>query len=178
MKQIRKFIWMLVTMMMVLFVGCSGTGNVEKLSVPEISQAASSDAKEQASADTDEKGIEEESETPEITEDGQYTSKEEVAEYVHQYGHLPENFISKTKARKLGWDSKEGNLWEVAPGKSIGGSQFKNYDGTLPDKPGRTWTECDIDYQGGYREAKRLIFSNDGLIFYTEDHYQTFEQLY
>lgn len=169
MKQIRKFIWMMVTMMMVLFVGCSGTEGLESLGVPEISQAA-------ADVQTEE---EPQTDTPlEITEDGQYTAKEEVAEYVHRFGHLPDNFISKTKARKLGWDNKEGNLWDVAPGKSIGGSQFKNYDGALPDKPGRTWTECDIDYQGGYREAKRLIFSNDGLVYYTEDHYKTFEQIY
>lgn len=66
----------------------------------------------------------------------------------------------------------------MAPGKSIGGSHFGNYEGMLPEKKGRKYYECDLEYEGGYRGAKRLIYSNDGLIFYTEDHYQTFEQLY
>lgn len=114
----------------------------------------------------------------EVEEDGSYTSKDEVALYIHTYGHLPDNFISKTKARKLGWVSSEGNLDEVAPGMSIGGSVYQNYDGALPEKKGRTYTECDINYTGGYRGSERIIFSNDGLVYYTDDHYETFEQLY
>jgi guanyl-specific ribonuclease Sa len=114
----------------------------------------------------------------EITEDGSYTSKKEVALYLHTYGHLPNNYITKSEAESLGWDSKKGNLWDVAPGKSIGGSHFGNYEKQLPDAKGRKYSECDIDYDGTYRNAKRIIYSNDGLIFYTEDHYKTFEQLY
>lgn len=113
-----------------------------------------------------------------IDEDGSYTSKEDVALYIHTYGHLPGNFISKSKAKKAGWVAKQGNLDEVCPGMSMGGSQFYNDEGQLPDKNGRTWTECDINYHGGYRGEERIVFSNDGLIFYTDDHYQTFEQLY
>ena len=113
-----------------------------------------------------------------VSEDGTYTSKEEVAEYIHLYGHLPSNYITKKEAEALGWDSREGNLWEVAPDMSIGGSRFGNYEGSLPDKDGRKYFECDIDFDGGYRGAKRIIYSNDGLVFYTEDHYRTFEQLY
>lgn len=113
-----------------------------------------------------------------VTEDGTYTSKDEVACYIHLYGHLPSNYISKTKARAAGWDSSEGNLDEVLPGRSIGGSTYYNDDGKLPDATGRTWTECDIDYTGGYRGAERIIFSNDGLIYYTGDHYETFDRLY
>lgn len=113
-----------------------------------------------------------------VEESGTYTSKEEVALYIHLYGHLPDNYITKKQAEKLGWDSKAGNLWDVAPGMSIGGSRFGNYEGALPDSEGRTYYECDIDYEGGYRGAKRIIYSNDGLIFYTEDHYKTFEEMY
>lgn len=113
-----------------------------------------------------------------VTEDGFYILKDEVALYLHTYGHLPANYISKKEAQELGWDSKKGNLDEVAPGKSIGGSHFGNYEGMLPEKKGRKYYECDLEYEGGYRGAKRLIYSNDGLIFYTEDHYKTFEQLY
>lgn len=115
---------------------------------------------------------------PTIEQDGWYTTKDEVALYIHTYGKLPGNFISKTKARNRGWVANEGNLDEVCPGMSIGGSRFYNDDGMLPDKKGRYWTECDINYHGGHRGAERIVFSNDGLVFYTSDHYRTFEQLY
>ena len=114
----------------------------------------------------------------ELLEDGTYTSKEEVAEYIFLYGHLPDNFITKKEAKALGWVSSEGNLGEVAPGKSIGGDYFGNFEGNLPEKKGREYHECDIDSTGGYRGAKRIVYSNDGLIYYTEDHYNTFELLY
>jgi len=111
-------------------------------------------------------------------EDGYYTSKEDVALYIHTYGKLPGNYITKKDAEELGWESYKGNLWDVAPGKSIGGSYFGNYEGLLPSKKGRKYYECDIDYDGGRRGAKRIIYSNDGLVFYTGDHYKSFEQLY
>ena len=113
----------------------------------------------------------------EIQDDGTYTSKEEVAAYIHIYGHLPDNYISKKEAQELGWEG--GSLEPYAPGKSIGGSYFGNYEGLLPEADGRTYTECDIDTQGkDSRGAKRIVFSNDGLIYYTEDHYNSFELLY
>lgn len=113
-----------------------------------------------------------------IDENGEYTTKEDVAEYIYQYGHLPSNFITKDAAKELGWVSSEGNLWEVAPGKSIGGDYFGNYEGILPEESGRKYYECDIDFEGGRRNAKRIVYSNDGLVYYTEDHYETFELLY
>lgn len=113
-----------------------------------------------------------------IVEDGIYTSKEDVAAYLHEYGHLPSNFITKNQAKKLGWISSEGNLDEVAPGMSIGGDYFGNYEGNLPESKNRDYYECDIDFDGTYRNAKRIVYSNDGLIYYTEDHYETFELLY
>ena len=113
-----------------------------------------------------------------VTETGNYTSKEEVALYLHLYGRLPSNYITKREAEERGWDAQEGNLSDVLPGRSIGGSPFGNYEGLLPKADGRKYYECDIDYDGGYRNAKRIIYSNDGLIFYTEDHYEHFEQLY
>ncbi len=113
-----------------------------------------------------------------VLEDNSYTSKEEVALYINTYGKLPSNFITKKEAEKAGWESQKGNLREVAKNKSIGGDKFSNREELLPTKKGRIWYECDIDYNGGYRGAKRIIYSNDGLIFYTEDHYNTFEQLY
>ena len=109
--------------------------------------------------------------------DGSYTSKEDVALYIYQYGTLPKNFITKDQARKLGWDG--GGLEPYAPGKCIGGDKFGNYEKLLPVKSGRTYTECDIGTLGAKsRGAKRIVFSNDGLIYYTDDHYETFTLLY
>lgn len=116
--------------------------------------------------------------TPSVDKKGSYTSPEDVAEYIHTFGTLPGNFITKSEARDLGWDNSKGNLWDVAEGKSIGGDRFGNYEGLLPKAEGRKYTECDVNYEGGYRGSERIIFSNDGLIFYTDDHYQTFTQLY
>ena len=116
-------------------------------------------------------------EASEPAEDGVYSSKDDVAQYIHIYGHLPSNFITKKDAEKLGWQG--GSLEPYAPGKCIGGSHFGNYEGLLPEKEGRTYTECDIDTLGAdKRGAKRIVFSNDGLIYYTEDHYESFELLY
>ena len=112
-----------------------------------------------------------------IDPEGSYTTKEDVALYIHTYGCLPPNFITKSEARALGWQS--GGLEEYAPGCCIGGDRFGNYEGLLPDAPGRTWTECDIDTLGASsRGAKRIVFSNDGLVYYTDDHYESFELLY
>lgn len=112
-----------------------------------------------------------------LAEDGSYTTKEDVALYIHLYGRLPQNFITKKEAEALGWSG--GSLEPYAPGKCIGGSRFGNYEGLLPEKDGRTYTECDIDTLGAKsRGPKRIVFSNDGLIYYTGDHYETFELLY
>lgn len=113
-----------------------------------------------------------------IDEAGSYTQKDDVAAYIHLYGHLPENYITKNEARALGWVSKKGNLDDVAPGMSIGGDRYGNYEGLLPEEPGRDYFECDVNYNGGYRGKDRIIYSDDGLIYYTNDHYQSFEQLY
>lgn len=113
-----------------------------------------------------------------VEENGNYTSKEEVALYIHTYGKLPVNYITKKEAQDMGWDPSKGNLSDILPGMSIGGSAFGNYEGALPRANGRRYFECDIDYDGGYRGAKRLVYSNYGLVFYTEDHYNTFEQIY
>lgn len=116
-------------------------------------------------------------EAPAIAEDGSYTTKEDVSVYLYTYGHLPDNFITKDEARALGWEG--GGLEEVAPGKCIGGDRFGNYEGLLPKADGRKFTECDIDTLGqDSRGPKRIVFSNDGLIYYTEDHYESFELLY
>ena len=110
-------------------------------------------------------------------QDQAYTDKDHVAAYIRIYRKLPPNYITKAEARSLGWKDK-GTLDQVAPGKSIGGDRFSNYEKILPDAPGRSWKECDIDYVRGNRNAKRICFSNDGLIYYTSSHYQDFEKIY
>ena len=112
-----------------------------------------------------------------IREDGTYDGKEEVAEYIHTYGHLPSNYMTKEEAQKLGWNG--GSLEDYAPGMCIGGDRFGNYEKKLPTQKGRIYYECDIDTIGWKnRGSRRIIYSNDGLIFYTGDHYEHFEQLY
>ncbi len=121
---------------------------------------------------------EEEAEEPEeelLDQDGSYTTAEDVSLYLVIYGELPQNFITKKEAKALGWPG--GSLEPYAPGKCIGGDRFGNYEGLLPED--REYHECDIDTLGAEsRGAKRLVFSDDGLIYYTEDHYESFELLY
>lgn len=112
-----------------------------------------------------------------IEEDGAYTEVEDVALYLHTYGYLPYNFMTKREARDLGWSG--GGLDDYAPGMCIGGDRFGNYEGLLPDAPGRTYTEADIGtMHANSRGARRIVFSNDGLIYYTDDHYESFTLLY
>lgn len=112
-----------------------------------------------------------------VFEDQPYSDKARVTVYINKFGHLPKNYITKNEAKKLGWQSK-GTLDKVAPGKSIGGDRFGNYEGKLPKANGRKWTECDIDYKKGNRNGKRIVFSNDGMVYYTDDHYKTFTRLH
>ena len=105
---------------------------------------------------------------------GRYTSKDDVALYLDTYGRLPVNFMTKKEAQALGWSG--GDLWRYADGMSIGGDRFGNIEGLLPED--KSYHECDIDYKGGKRGAKRIVYSDDGYIYYTETHYASFEQLY
>lgn len=112
-----------------------------------------------------------------LDEEGWYYSAEDVSLYLCTYGCLPENFITKNEARDLGWEG--GSVEEYAPGCAIGGDKFANREGLLPKADGRQYYECDIDTNGKTsRGAKRIVYSNDGLIYYTEDHYESFVLLY
>ena len=119
-----------------------------------------------------------------VEENGNYTSKNEVALYIYTYKKLPSNYITKSEASALGYDRNVNFLSDVAPGKSIGGDIFNNYEKILPVVEGRTYIECDIDYVAGKsRNAKRIVYGDDfdeeiGYIFYTEDHYNSFVKLY
>ena len=108
---------------------------------------------------------------------GWYYSKDDVALYIHTYGKLPSNYITKDEAEALGWTG--GSVQKYKEGAAIGGTYFGNYEGLLPKKNGRKYYECDIDTDGkSSRGTKRIIYSNDGLIYYTDDHYESFTLLY
>ena len=94
--------------------------------------------------------------------------------YLAVYGRLSDYYLTRDEAKSLGWKQKKGNLAMVAPGKMIGGDMYENRNMHLPMKNGRRWYACDVDYTTGYRNTKRIVYSNDGLIFFTEDHYKTF----
>ena len=114
-------------------------------------------------------------ETP-PAEGGSYTEVEDVAYYLHTYGRLPDNYLTKSEAEDAGWVSYKGNLWDVAYGTSIGGDRYGNYDGQLPR--GERYYEADVNYDGGYRGEERIVYTEDGDIWYTSDHYESFERLY
>ncbi len=104
------------------------------------------------------------------------TSEAVVVPYIKRTGQLPDYYITKQEARKKGWVAAEGNLCEVLPEHAIGGDIFTNRQKALPSKSGRTWYEADLNYTCGRRNADRVLFSNDRLVFITTDHYQTFEE--
>ncbi len=106
------------------------------------------------------------------------TSPQDIADYIFAHGTLPDNFLTKSEARQLGWDSSKNYVSDVAPGYSIGGDKFGNYEGLLPDASGRKWYEADANYTAGPRGAERILYSSDGLVYYTNDHYQTFTEMH
>ena len=105
------------------------------------------------------------------------TEEKIVTDYLKENGELPEYYITKKEAQREGWVAKEGNLCDVLPGRAIGGDIFTNREKTLPVKKGRIWYEADINYDCGRRNARRVVYSNDGLIFVTHDHYKNFEEI-
>ena len=100
-----------------------------------------------------------------------------IADYLFEHGKLPDNFITKSEAQKRGWDSSRNYVSDVAPGFSIGGDRFGNYEELLPDKDGRKWYEADCYYTSGKRNSHRIVYSNDGLVYYTSDHYESFTKM-
>jgi len=108
-----------------------------------------------------------------IDEDGEYTSAYDVAEYIHTYHKLPTNYVKEEKAKAKGWKTNE---CPADYGIMIGGRKFKNHEKLLPE--GETYYECDVDYDGNSRGEKRLVYTKDGTVYYTSDHYESFTQLY
>lgn len=171
MKKMKKLLLLLLTLLLcaALTAGCTRAEKLGELPLEVYEQlCAEHDAAENPAPEKQAQGVQK----------GQaYSDRDSVAAYLRAYGELPPNYITKKEAEALGWVSSKGNLWTVAPGKSIGGDVFGNREKLLPTKKGRKWYECDIDFDGKYRNAKRIIFSSDGLIYYTDDHYATFTEM-
>lgn len=190
----KKFITILLVLSFLLaFTGCSETDSGLDDAIWEMIEDEFSEdifvTDETTYTDNSANAVEEEvitvideSEVPSTEEytldiDGTYTTADDVALYIYLYDELPDNFMTKDEARDLGWTG--GGLEDYAPGMCIGGDYFGNYEGLLPKEQGRTYTECDINTLGeDSRGAERIVFSNDGLIFYTDDHYESFVLLY
>ena len=181
MRRLTRLTGALLALLLVFSVlsGCGGAApDVPSCTAaPAADAVPAADAPSDAEADAVSPGESDKSSPAALDEGGEYTSAEDVALYLHLYAHLPQNFITKKDARALGWNG--GELDDYADGKCIGGDRFGNYEGLLPDAPGREYHECDIDtLHAASRGAKRIVYSNDGLIYYTEDHYESFILLY
>lgn len=184
----KKFVALLITLLMVFSVlaGCGSkkAAATKNNNAPKVETKAEVKSNEQkstpaAKVETGKTNATINGKAVFIDEKKQYNTKWEVANYIHLYKHLPSNYITKKQAEQLGWkQGSNSSLDKVAPGKSIGGDRFGNFERQLPAKSGRQYTECDIDYYKGNRGAKRIVYSNDGLIFYCGDHYKTFEKLF
>jgi ribonuclease T1 len=173
----RQWRILVALMLLIILAGCQPTVNRPAAETSNTSVAVAPE--EHVLSPTDNEQSSSPAEGKAQVEWGQrYSGQTEVAAYIHSYHVLPPNYLTKKAAQKLGWDSNKGNLWQVTDHMSIGGDRFGNEEGLLPSIQGRQYYECDVNYAGGYRGAERIIYSSDGLIFYTRDHYQSFRQLY
>ena len=176
----KKMLALLLALMMLLSMTACGAAPVELLptqSPAVLTEPAYTEPMETEPVETEPVQTEPAPTEELLDPDGWYYSAEDVALYLVTYGVLPSNFITKDEARELGWEG--GSVQKYMPGAAIGGDKFGNREGILPKAPGRQYYECDIDTDGrNSRGAKRIVFSNDGLIYYTEDHYESFLLLY
>jgi len=180
----KRLLSVLLVLMLVFTTACAGFTKDE---IIDIASDVATDLIEDALIESDEQPTEEipsdvsfeESEydyTSLVVEGEYYYDVERVVLYIHTYGELPDNYITKNEARDLGWEG--GSVEPYLEGAAIGGDYFGNREELLPEADGREYTECDIDTLGyGSRGARRLVFSNDGLYFYTDDHYESFTEL-
>jgi len=153
-------------------------GETEAAETPTVTPKATKKAKATATPTVTPKATKKAKATaaPTATPAGPIIDPQEIADYLFEHGTLPDNFITKKEAQDLGWEG--GDLSRYAPGKSIGGDRFVNYEGLLPRVKGRKYYEADCWYTGGRRNEHRVIYSSDGHVWYTDDHYQTFTELF
>lgn len=177
--KLKKFLPIILLALVLIYAFLPDSGNDAAVDIAGDAISVVETVIDEVADGTEDKDSQPQQTEPEagIDFDGYYYSKDEVALYIHSYGCLPGNFVTKDEARDAGWNG--GSVEEYLPDMAIGGDRFGNREGLLPEAPGRTWTECDINTNGASgRGAERIVFSNDGLIYYTADHYENFELLY
>ena len=152
--------------------------NAEKKNIKETAEESKEEIKENIKRETEPKNNMAEKKSIQNNQSIDAITEEKiVTDYLKENGELPDYYITKKEAQREGWVAKEGNLCDVLPGRAIGGDIFTNREKTLPVKKGRIWYEADINYDCGRRNARRVVYSNDGLIFVTHDHYKNFEEI-
>ena len=128
-----------------------------------------------SSSDSSDSSRDSSSDSSDITD---LTQLQRVADYLHQHQRLPSYYLTKSQARRQGWEPSKGNLCQILPGRAIGGDRFSNREKVLPEKQGRHWFEADVNYDCGRRGSDRMLYSSDGMIYVTRDHYRHVEQVY
>lgn len=111
------------------------------------------------------------------TDIAQLTDANTVVRWLQQHHRLPDVYLTKSEARRQGWNPAKGNLCKVLPGRAIGGDRFSNREQRLPMQAGRQWYEADVNDDCGHRDTDRLLYSSDGLIYLTTDHYRSFKRV-
>lgn len=155
----KTILALLLALLVFLTAACGGMGQAQDTAVSKPSNVPAAET---------------EADPPEYGE--YYYDLENVVLYLYVYGELPPNYITKDEARDLGWEG--GSVEDYLEDAAIGGDRFGNREGLLPEAAGRSYTECDIDTDGyGSRGSRRLVFSSDGLYFYTADHYESFDEV-
>lgn len=151
-----------------------GSSAAPSASVPEQNQPAGTLARNRSATPS----VTAPPRNPPATQDiSRLTRQQVVVSYLQQHQRLPDYYIRKNQARQQGWQPSQGNLCQALPGRAIGGDRFSNREKQLPERAGRQWYEADINYQCGRRGSDRLLYSSDGLMFVTTDHYQRFVQV-
>ena len=102
------------------------------------------------------------------------TEERKVIDYVKVNKQLPDYYLTKSEARNQGWIASKGNLCDVLPGRAIGGDKFSNREKTLPK--GEQYFEADVNYNCGHRNADRIVFTKNGEVWLTHDHYKSFQK--
>ena len=115
-----------------------------------------------------------------VQESGEYTTRDSVAAYLCKFDKLPTNYVTQNEGKSL-YESRKGKTfdkWNFNPwttiGVMIGGDKFGNSEGLLPKG---TYHEADVDYSAKNRGTKRLVYQSDCVIYYTADHYESFDKL-
>lgn len=149
-----------------------GAAYAARISIGGSDSRTGSDAAPSAQEDPGDGSESADADRKPVKEDGEYTAAEDVAEYIHIFHKLPSNYVTEKEAKKKGWRRYES---PAKYGIMIGGKKYRNYEKKLPKGE---YCECDVDYSGRARGRNRLVYTRDGTVYHTTDHYKSFKRLY